>query len=149
MVWLMVGSGRGVFLNRHAKFVEGAIVFYVFRSDALGDGLRAFELHAGVEEAALLAAVQRELAFGAGTVGVEAGGENRAAVGASAASDGANHSRSAGAELIGAARAARRRLAISENFIFFFVLFGVAITAVPVLWSHKTSVHRHGGLLLT
>ena len=134
---LGVGRGGGVFFNGHAEFVEGAIIFGVLGSDALGDGLRAFELDAGIEEAALLAGVKFELAFGAGAIGVEAGGQDRAAICAAAASDGADHSWGARTELIGAARAARRRLAaIMMNFRFFFVFFRVAITAVAVLAIH-------------
>lgn len=134
---LGVGSGGGIFFNGHAEFVEGAIIFCVLGSDALGDGLRAFELDAGIEEAALFAGVKLELTFGAGAAGVEAGGQDCAAICAAAAGDGAHHSWRAGAELVGAARAARRRLAaIMMNFRFFFVFFRVAIPAVAVLAIH-------------
>jgi hypothetical protein len=133
---LGVRRGGGVFFDGHAEFVEGAIVFCVLGSDALGNGLSAFELDAGIEEAALLAGVKFELAFGAGAVGVEAGGQDRAAICAAAASDGANHSGGAWAELVGAARAAGRRLAVVMNFGFFVVFFRVAITAVAVLSIH-------------
>ena len=71
---LGVRRGGGVFFDGHAEFVEGAIIFCVLGSDALGNWLRAFELDAGIEEAALFAGVKFELAFGAGAVGVEAGG---------------------------------------------------------------------------
>ena len=134
---LGVGSGSGVFFNGHAEFVEGAIIFGVLGSDALGDGLRAFELDAGIEEAALFAGVKFELALGACAVGVEAGSQHCAAVCAAAAGDGADHSWRAWTELVGAARAARGRLAaIMMNFRFFFVFFRVAITAVTVLSIH-------------
>lgn len=113
---LGVRSGGGIFFNGHAEFVEGAIVFRVLGSDALGDGLRAFELDAGIEEAALFAGVKFELALWACAVGVEAGGQDRAAICAAAAGDGAHHSRRARTELVGATRAARRRLAIMMNF---------------------------------
>ena len=103
---LRVRSRGGIFFDGHAEFVEGAIIFGVLGSDALGDGLRAFELDAGIEEAALFAGVKFELAFGACAIGVEAGGEDRAAICAAAAGDGADHSGSAWAELVGAARAA-------------------------------------------
>src|SRR5580704_15009970 len=72
---LRVGRGSGVLFDGHAKFVELAIVLGVFVSDAFGDRLGALKLGAGIEEAALLAAVQVELALGAFAVGVEAGGE--------------------------------------------------------------------------
>ena len=99
--------------------------------------MRAFELDAGIEEAALFAGVKFELAFGAGAAGVEAGGQDCAAICAAAAGDGAHHSRGARAELIGATRAAGRRFAaIMMNFRFFFVFFRVAITAVAVLAIH-------------
>ena len=133
---LGVGSGSGIFFNGHAEFVEGAIIFCVLGSDALGNGLRALELDAGIEEAALFAGVKLELAFGASAVGVETGGQYGAAICAAAASDGADHSRSAGAELIGAARTAGRGLAVVMNFRFFVVFFRVAITAVAVLAIH-------------
>ena len=133
---LGVGSGGGIFFNGHAEFVEGAIVFCVLGGDALGDGLRAFELDAGIEEAALFAGVKFELALWACAVGVEAGGQNGAAICAAAAGDGADHSGGAWAELVGAARAAGGRFAIMMNFRFFFVFFRVAITAVAVLSIH-------------
>jgi hypothetical protein len=138
--FLGVGGWGGVLLYRGAEFVEGAIVFGVFGSDALGNGLRTFKLGAGVEEAALLAAVQLELAFGALSVGIEAGGEDRAAVGAAGAGYRADHARGAGPELIGAGAALRGPaiviVAIAVRF-FLVVFFGVAIAAVTVLSIHK------------
>jgi hypothetical protein len=134
---LGVRSGGGIFFDGHAKFVEGAIIFCILGSDALGDGLRALELDAGIEEAALLARVKFELAFGACAVGVETGGQDCAAICAAAAGDGADHSGGAWAELVGAARAAGGRFAaIMMNFRFFVVFFRVAITAVAVLAIH-------------
>ena len=138
--FLGVGGWGGVLLYRGSEFVEGAIVFRVFRSDALGDGLRTFKLGAGVEEAALLAAVQLELAFGAFSIRIEAGGENRAAVGAAGAGYGADHARGAGTELIGAGAALRGPaimiVTIAVRF-FLVVFFRVAIAAVTVLSIHK------------
>ena len=133
---LGVRSRGGVFFNGHAEFVEGAIVFCVLGGDALGNGLRAFELDAGIEEAALFAGVKFELAFGACTIGVEAGGQDGAAICAAAAGDGADHSWSAWTELVRAARAAGGRFAIMMDFRFFFVFFRVAITAVAILSIH-------------
>ena len=134
---LGVRRGGGVFFDGHAEFVEGAIIFCVFGGDALGDGLRAFELYAGVEEAALLAGVKFELAFGARAVGVEAGGQNCSAICAAAASDGADHSWGAWAELVGSARAAGGRFAAIMIILrFLVVFFRVAITAVAVLSIH-------------
>src|SRR5712664_2404797 len=52
------------------------------------------------------------------------------------ARDGADHARSAGAELIGAARAAGGRLAV-VRFVLFIAFFRVAVTAVTVLSIHK------------
>jgi hypothetical protein len=98
--------------------------------------LRAFELDAGIEEAALFAGMKFELAFGACAIGVEAGGEDCSAICAAAAGDSADHARGARAELIGAARAAGRGLAVVMNFRFFVVFFRVAITAVAVLAIH-------------
>ena len=126
----------GIFFNGHAEFVEGAIVFCVLGRDALRDGLRAFELDAGIEEAALFAGVKFELAFRACAIGVEAGGQNSAAICAAAAGDGADHSWGARAKLVRAARASGGRFAIMMNFRFFFVFFRVAITAVAVLSIH-------------
>ena len=116
--FLRVGRGRGVFFHRGAKFVEGAIVPDVLGSDAFGDRLRALELGAAVEEPALLAAVQLEIALGTFTVGIEAGGEDCTAVGTARAGYRANHARSARAELIGAARSALRRLAVVRPLLF-------------------------------
>src|ERR1700730_16278276 len=113
---LGVRSGGSIFFNGHAEFVEGAIIFCVLGSDALGDGLRAFELDAGIEEAALFAGVKFELAFGACAIGVEAGGQDRAAICAAAAGDRADHSGRAGTELVRTTRAAGRRLTIMMNF---------------------------------
>jgi len=92
---LRVAGGRGVFFDGHAKFVESAGVLSIFGGDTLRNGLRAFELRAGVEEAALLAAVKLEIAFGTLAVGIETGSENGAAVGTARAGDGADHARGA------------------------------------------------------
>src|SRR5579864_4474022 len=131
---LCVGSRRGVFFDGHAEFVELAVVLGVLGSDALGDGLSALELGAGVEEAALLATVKLELALGTLAVGVEAGGKNCAAVGTAAAGDRADHARSARPELIGP-RTALRRLALVLFSLFAF--FCVAVTAMTILAIHK------------
>jgi hypothetical protein len=138
---LSVRSGSRVFLHGGAKFVEGAIIFRVLGGDSFGDGLGTLELGAGIEESALLAAVQLELAFGTSSVGIEAGGEDCAAVCASSPSYRADHSRGARAELIGA-RASLRWLSIvtvtaAARFVLFFLLFGIAVTAVTVLSIHK------------
>ena len=93
--WLGVGRGRRVFFDGRAKFVKSAGVLAVFGRDAFGDRLRTLELRAGIEEAALLAAVEFEAALGALAVGIEAGGEDGAAVGAARAGDGADHARGA------------------------------------------------------
>ena len=87
------------------------------------------------EEAALLAAVQLELALGAFSVGIEAGGKDRAAIGAARAGYGADHARSARAELIGAGTSLRG-LAVMRPF-FFFIFLGIAVPAVTVLSIHK------------
>src|SRR6202040_3480182 len=134
--FLSVGGGSGVLLNRGSKFVESAVVLRVFRSDPFGNRLRTFKLRPGIEEAALLAAVQFELALGTFTVGIEARGEDRAAVGAARAGYGAHHARGAWAELIGP-RAALRRLAVVARAIavrfFLVVFFCVAIPAGTLL----------------
>jgi len=135
-VRLSVGSGRGVFFDGHAEFVEGAGILGVLGGDAFLDRLSAFELRTRVEKAALLAAMQLELALGAGAVGIEPGSEDGAAIGAARAGDGADHARRARAELIGAARAAGGRLAIAR-LVFLILLFRVAVTAVSVLSIHK------------
>ena len=99
--------------------------------------MRAFELDTGIEEAALFAGVKFKLAFWACAIGVEAGGQDGAAICAAAASDGAHHSRRAWTELVRASRAAGGRFAIMMNFRFFVVFFRVAITAVAVLSIHE------------
>src|ERR1035438_785772 len=55
--FLRVGGGGGGLFYCGAKFVKSAIVLGVLGGDALGDRLGALELGAGIEEAALLAAV--------------------------------------------------------------------------------------------
>ncbi len=94
-------------------------------------------MRAGIEKAALLAAVEFELALGARAIGIEARRKDGAAIGAAGASDGTDHARSAWAELIGAARAAGRRLAIVMGLVFFILFFRLAVTAVTVLSIHK------------
>ncbi len=131
---LGVRSGGSVFFDGHAELIKLAIIFGVFGSDPFGDGLRALELGAGIEEATLLAAVKLKLALRTLAVRVEARSENCATIGASASRNGANHARRARAELIGA-RTALRRLA----FVLFFLIafFRVAIAAMTVLSIHK------------
>jgi len=131
---LRVGRGSGIFFDGHAEFVELAIVAGILGSDALGDGLGALELGAGIKEAALLAAVKFELALRAFAVGVESGGEDGAAVGTSAAGDGADHARGAWAELIGAGTALRRFALVLLSLLAFF---RVAVAAMTVLSIHK------------
>ena len=97
---LLVGRRCGVLFYGHAEFVEFAGVLAVFGSNALGDGLGTLKLRAGIEESALLAAVQFSVAFGAGAGGVEAGDQDGTAIGAAGAGDGADHARSARAEMI-------------------------------------------------
>ncbi len=133
---LSIGSWRGIFFDGHAEFVEGAGVLGVFGRDAFLDRLGAFELRAGIEKAALFTAVQFELAFGAGAIGIEPGGQHGAAIGTSRARDGAHHAGGAGAELIGAARPASGWLAV-VRLVFFLTFFSVAVTAVTVLSIHK------------
>jgi len=133
---LSIRSGRGILFNGHAEFVERAGIFGIFRRDALLDGLGAFELRAGIEEAALLAAMQFELAFGARAIGIEAGSEDGAAIRTSRAGDRADHARRARAKLIGAAGTASRWLAV-VSLTLLIVFFRVPITAVAVLAIHK------------
>jgi len=108
---LLIRGGRGVLFDGGAKFVELAVILAVLGSDALRDGLSTFKLRAGIEKATLFAAMKFGVALGASTRGVEAGSENRAAIGAAGAGDGANHAGSAGTEMIVlAAGTALRRL---------------------------------------
>ncbi len=132
---LSVRGRRGVFFNGHTEFVELAIILGVFRGDPLGDGLGTFELGAGIEEAALFATVQFELALGTFAVGVETRSQNSTAIGAAAARDRAHHARSARAELV-RAWTALRGLAIVPLFSL-FAFFRVAISTVSVLSIHK------------
>ena len=131
---LGVGGRSGVFFDGHAKLIKLAVVLCVLGSDAFGDGLRALELGAGIEEAALFAAVKLKLALGTLAVRVETRSEDGAAVGTSAAGDGADHSWRARAELIGA-RTALRRLPLMLFFLIAF--FRVAVAAMTVLSIHK------------
>src|SRR5262245_29964984 len=107
---LRIRSGRGGFFHGRAEVVESAMVLGVFGRDAFFNWVRALELRAGIEEAALLATMQFELALGTLTIGVKARGEDRATIGTAGARDGSNHARGTRAELIGAARAAGWRL---------------------------------------
>ena len=133
---LRISGGRCVLLDGHAKFVKGAGILRVFGRDALGNWLRTFELGARVEEAALFAAVQLEITLGTLAVGIETGSEDGAAVGAASAGDGANHARSARAEVIVlAARAAGGRFAFL-TMLFLVLLFGIAIAAMAILTVH-------------
>ena len=137
---LSVGRGRGVFFYRGAELIELAVVAGVFGSDALGNGLRAFELGGGIEEAALLTTMKLEAALGTFAVGIEAGVQDGAAVGAARAGDGADHARGARAELIGVARATGGRLAIVVMpvviLVFLFVALGIAVSAMAVFAIH-------------
>jgi hypothetical protein len=133
---LCIGSGRGVFLDGHAEFVERAIVLGVFGRDALFNRLRAFELRARIEKAALLAAMQFELALGALPVGIEAGSQDGAAIGTARASDGSDHARGARTELIGTTRTARRRLLFVRTLALLTFL-RIAVTAMTILAIHK------------
>jgi hypothetical protein len=135
IVGLRIARGSRIFFYGGAEAVEGAIVFYVFGSDTFGYWLRALKSRASVKEAALFAAVELELAFGAGTLGIESGGKDSTAVGAAGASDRANHARGARAELIRPAGASGRRLL---RPLFFFFAFRVAIAAVIVLTIHTS-----------
>src|SRR5206468_7721758 len=69
--WSSDVCSSDLFLNGHAKFVERAVVAGVLGRDALANRLGALELRASIEEAALLAAMQFELALG--TFAVEIG----------------------------------------------------------------------------
>ena len=132
---LLIGSGCGVLLDGGSELIEFAVVLAVFGRDAFGNRLGAFKLCAGIEEAALFAAVEFGVAFGAGAGGVEAGDQDGATIGATGAGNGADHARSARAEMIVlAARAALRRLALRTRFLFFV---GIAVTAMTVLTIHK------------
>jgi len=140
----LVGRGSGVLLDGHAKFIKLAGVLAVFGSDSFGDRLHTFELRAGVEIAALFAAVQFGLALGTGSVGIEAGSENGTAGRTTRAGDGADHSWSARTEVIVLpARTAGGRALLRAGFSFFF--FVLAVTAMAVLAIHKRL--RASGLL--
>ena len=132
---LRIGGRRGVFFDGHPKFVKGAVVLSILGGDALGNWLRTFELRAGIKEAALFAAVKLKIALGALAAGIETRGEDGAAVRTARASDGADHARSAGAEVIVGSRTAGRRLFFMRTF-FFVLLFAIAIAAMAILTVH-------------
>src|SRR5215472_841996 len=133
---LRIRRGRGVLLDGHAKFVELAVVAGVLGRDALANGLRALELRASVEEAALLAAMQFELALGTLAVGIETGGKDRAAIGTARSCNGSDHAGGARAELIGPARATSRRL-LFVRALALLTFLRVAVTAMTTLAIHK------------
>ena len=132
---LLIGSRRGVLFDGGAEFVKLAIVFAILGSDALRDGLRTFKLRAGIEKTALFAAMKFGVALGTGARGIEAGSENRAAIGAAGAGDSADHAGSAGPQVIVlAAGTALRRFTFGAGFLFFVA---IAIAAMAVLTIHK------------
>jgi hypothetical protein len=132
---LLIGSRSSVFFNGHAEFVELAVVLAVFGSDTFGNRLRAFKLCAGIEETALLAAVEFRIALGTGAAGVKAGYENRATIGTTGTRDGTDHAGSARTEMIVlSAGTSLRWLAFWAGLLFFF---GIAIAAMTVLAIHK------------
>ena len=97
---LLIGGGCSVLFDGRPKLVELTIVLAIFWSNAFGDGLGTFKLRAGIEKAALFAAMQFGVALGAGAAGVEAGREDRAAIRAAGAGYSADHAGSAGAKMI-------------------------------------------------
>src|SRR5258708_26650866 len=117
---LLIRSRRGVLFDGGAEFVELAVILAVLGSDALGNGLRAFKLRAGIEETALFAAMKFRIALGTSARGIEAGSENRAAIGAAGAGHGADHAGRAGSEMIVlAAGTALGRLTFGAGLLFF------------------------------
>src|SRR2546428_188094 len=122
---------RSIFFNGHAEFVKGTGVLCVLRRDAFLDRLGAFELRAGIEKAALFAAVQFGLALGALPVGIESRCEHSTAIGTARAGDRADHTGRAGAELIGAARSAGGGLTFV--LVLLVLLFRVPVTPVTIL----------------
>src|SRR5262249_29014312 len=116
--------------------VEGAVVLGVLGSNTRRNRLRAFKLRPRVEKAALLAAMQLEIALGAFAIRIESGDEHSATIGAAGASYGAHHTRRAWAQMVGGtARTALGRLALWSFFLFPF--FRVTIATVAVLAIHK------------
>jgi len=133
---LRVGSRRGVLFDGHPKFVEGAIVLGILVGDAFFNRLRAFELRAGVEEAALLATMQLELTLRTFDIGIETRGEDSTAIRTAGARYSSDHARGARAELIGTARAAGWRL-LFVRALALLTLLRIAVTAMTILTIHK------------
>jgi len=132
---LLIRRGSGVFFDGGAELVKLAIVFAVFGSDAFGNGLRTLKLRAGIEEAALLAAMKFGIALGASAAGIEAGREDSTTIGATSAGDGADHARRARAEMIVlSAGTALGRLAFGAGLLFFVA---IAVAAMAVLTIHR------------
>src|SRR5262249_36769009 len=115
---------------------EFAVVARVLGRNAFLDRLRTLELRAGIEEAALFATMQFELALGTLAIGIKTGGEDSATVGTASPRDGSNHARGARAELIGAARAAGWRL-LFVRALALLTFLRIAITAMTILAIHK------------
>ena len=132
---LLIRSRRGVLFDGGAEFVKLATVFAILGSDAFRDGLRALKLRAGIEKAALLAAMKFRVALGTGARGVEAGSENGSAIGAAGAGDSADHAGSAGTEMIVLpAGTTLRGLTFGAGLLFFVA---IAVAAMAVLTIHK------------
>src|SRR5207249_51503 len=129
---LRVGSGRRIFFDGHPELVKRAVVACIFGRNALTNWLRAFKLRAGIKKAALLAAMQFELALRTFAVGIETGSEDGATIGTAGARDRSDHARGAGPELIGTARAAGRRLLVVRTLAL-LTLLRIAVTAMTIL----------------
>lgn len=133
---LCVRSRCRVFFHRGAEFVKFAVVLPVLWRNAFRDRLRAFKLRAGIEVAALFAAVQFQLAFRARSIRIETRRQHRTAIRAARACHGSHHARRARPELIRSPWPARGWFAV-VRFFFFLVFFRVAVPAVTVLSIHK------------
>jgi len=132
---LLIRRGSGVFFDGGAELVELAVVFAVLGSDAFENGLRTLKLRAGIEEAALFAAMKFGIALGTSAAGIEAGREDGTTIGATSAGDRADHARRARAEMIVlSARTALGRLAFGAGLLFFVA---IAVAAMAVLTIHR------------
>jgi hypothetical protein len=133
---IRVRHRRSILLNRHPKFIKWAIVSRVFLSNPLGNRLHAFKPRAGIEKAALFAAVKFKLATRALPIQVRPGSQYRAAIRASCARYASHHARRSRPHLIWPWPRLRWTPLAPALFIFFVA---VAVAALLILPLHQLS----------
>lgn len=137
-------DGRGIFFDGHAELEKGAIVPGGFFRDGLGNRLGTLELRASIEVHAHFAAVDFIGAAWARAMGIEPMRQNIAASSAARVKDGADHARSAWADLF-LARRAGMLLFLGPLFAF-FGLAGILVAVLPIfsVQTNLSGIHWNG-----